>query len=273
MTLFPAGGTFFISSDYTNPPKDEDEEAAEDLARGKWWRVEAVGARVRRLPTLVRRRKGKKTGQESKEVGAKGLELGKTASRIKGTTPGEDHPSGAALRRASTSRSHDLRRVVTTASVRELAGTAAAAAFEDTTDHNRRVSHGRAQRSELDRARMQTIQGSRANSAFGDDEGTFRGGSAIDDSPSPTDKTPSSPPLDPTSDPPPLSRRRRVFLSVKSFVFSLITPPTIALVSALVFALVIPLKALFVLIPEGNFHPTAPDGGSVSPSSPPRRSF
>lgn len=197
--------------------------------------------------------------------------MGKTVSRGRGRTPGhhgsDEPPFPTTLRRASTSKSHDLRRVVTTASVRELAGAAAAAAFEDTTEHNRRVSHGRTHRTDSDRARMQTIQGSRANSAFGDDEITFQDGSALDDSPSPTptDKRPSSPPLDPTS-PPPLSRGRRVFLGVKSFVFSLITPPTIALVSALVCALVIPLKALFVLIPEGNFHPTAPDGGPVSPS-------
>jgi hypothetical protein len=66
----------------------------------------------------------------------------------------------------------------------------------------------------------------------------------------------------PPSPTPPHSTRRRILHSILSFLRSLVSPPTIALLSALVIAVVAPLKALFVADPSttSTFHPTAPDG-------------
>lgn len=52
----------------------------------------------------------------------------------------------------------------------------------------------------------------------------------------------------------------RVLHSLKTFFLSLVSPPTISLLSALIIALIPTLKSLFVYTPESTFHPTAPDG-------------
>lgn len=52
----------------------------------------------------------------------------------------------------------------------------------------------------------------------------------------------------------------RVLHSITTFLGSLVSPPTVALLSALVIALVPTLKSLFVYTTESSFHPTAPDG-------------
>ncbi|GAA5954599.1 hypothetical protein JCM21900_006078 [Sporobolomyces salmonicolor] len=52
----------------------------------------------------------------------------------------------------------------------------------------------------------------------------------------------------------------RVLVGVRGFVRSLLTPPTISLLTALVCALVDRLKALFTEVPNYSWHPTAPDG-------------
>ncbi|GAA5959849.1 hypothetical protein JCM10213_008314, partial [Rhodosporidiobolus nylandii] len=56
------------------------------------------------------------------------------------------------------------------------------------------------------------------------------------------------------------SRAAHVLQSVKGFVLSLATPPTISLVLALLCALVNRLKALFTTVENYDWHPTAPDG-------------
>lgn len=48
--------------------------------------------------------------------------------------------------------------------------------------------------------------------------------------------------------------------SITTFLGSLVSPPTVALLSALIIALVPTLKSLFVYTDESSFHPTAPDG-------------
>lgn len=53
---------------------------------------------------------------------------------------------------------------------------------------------------------------------------------------------------------------RRVWHSVKGFLWTLLQPPTLALILGLICALVTPLQALFVETDQGSFHPEAPDG-------------
>ncbi|KAI5481774.1 hypothetical protein MNV49_000051 [Pseudohyphozyma bogoriensis] len=62
--------------------------------------------------------------------------------------------------------------------------------------------------------------------------------------------------LDPSTDP---RAHVRVWHSVKTFLLSLVSPPTVALFFGLVIALVPVLKSLFVL-DASSWHPTAPDG-------------
>ncbi|ORY81838.1 auxin efflux carrier [Leucosporidium creatinivorum] len=52
----------------------------------------------------------------------------------------------------------------------------------------------------------------------------------------------------------------RVLHSITTFFGSLVSPPTVALLSALIIALIPTLKSLFVYTSESSFHPTAPDG-------------
>ncbi|KAI5476437.1 peroxisomal biogenesis factor 5 [Pseudohyphozyma bogoriensis] len=62
--------------------------------------------------------------------------------------------------------------------------------------------------------------------------------------------------LDPSNDP---RAYIRVLHSIKSFLLSLVSPPTVTLLTGLVIALVPVLKSLFVL-DASSWHPTAPDG-------------
>ena len=53
----------------------------------------------------------------------------------------------------------------------------------------------------------------------------------------------------------------RVLQSILSFFKSLVSPPTVALLLALIIAVVPALKALFIAPADGaTFHPVAPDG-------------
>lgn len=52
----------------------------------------------------------------------------------------------------------------------------------------------------------------------------------------------------------------RVFHSILSVLNGFASPPTVALLSALVIALIPSLKSLFVYTDDSSFHPTAPDG-------------
>lgn len=58
---------------------------------------------------------------------------------------------------------------------------------------------------------------------------------------------------------PPRSFRRRIFASAKTFFAALISPPSITIILAFPIALVTPLKALFVPVPNSPI-PNAPDG-------------
>lgn len=155
--------------------------------------------------------------------------------------------------RTTTSRS------IGQASVRELAGAAAAASVEDTGEHGRKLSFGRGQlRMALaERERLKTIVGSPAHSVFDDDGDETAVGTSLDAGAPPPSKLAASPlpphhPFPPGSeadaphedDEAPRPLLKRILLGVKDFALSLCTPPTISLVSALVCALVQKLKAV-----------------------------
>lgn len=144
-----------------------------------------------------------------------------------------------------------------------MAGAAAAASVEDTGAPGRKVSFGRGQlRMALaERERLKTIVGSPAHSVFDDEGDETAVGSAIEAGgapPSPAQKlaaTSSLPPHDPYppgSEVEPYDEEqeiskplwKRILLGVKEFALSLITPPTISLISALVCALVQKLKSV-----------------------------
>ncbi|ORY75966.1 auxin efflux carrier [Leucosporidium creatinivorum] len=280
LTLFPFRGTLLIQRDYTHPPKEVEDE--ENVSKGRWSRVKAASEHVRSLPGLVRRRKG---GREQAEEG-EGTSKAEDGEK-EGETAASAAEPGSAMHLRSTrsppTTFSDLQRVTTSrsigqASVRELAGTAAAASVEDTAEeHQRRASFGRGQlRMALaERERLKTIVGSPAHSVFDDDGADTAVGTSTDVPPSPSRKLPSNslpphqlfpngsheePPFLEEEVAPPRPLPLRILLGVKEFALSLLTPPTISLVTALVCALVTKLKALFVFVDGSSFNPTAPDG-------------
>lgn len=259
--MFPCQGTRLISRDYSHPPKDsEDEETAPTTLVSKstgstnWWRTK--GDSIRMYPTVVMNEKMDEKLPVNKEEEDSSYidsinELHKhpqTRSRSKSFPS----PSGSS-QRPPFADFVPLDRIITnksigSASVRELAGAAVGATFEDTSERRRGVSAGKRKQHQNDFDRMKTIVGSRANSVFGD-----RCSSPIG-----SIKTLSSLEVPPSSLVP-ISLTKKITNTILPFLASLATPPTIALSLALLFALVKDLKALFVYDPTNSFHPTAPD--------------
>lgn len=72
-----------------------------------------------------------------------------------------------------------------------------------------------------------------------------------------TSPSPSLPPLTPSTHP---SATIRVLHSIGTFFNSLVSPPTVALLVAIIIAIVPTLKSLFLYTSSSSFHPVAPDG-------------
>lgn len=251
--MFPCQGTRLISRDYSHPPKDtEDEETAATLeskstASTNWWRM--GGDSIRMYPTLPMNEQMKEKISIEKE--------GEVSNYMDTINQLDKHPQTRSRSQSFPSPSGSsqrppfadfmpLDRVITnksigSASIRELAGAAVSATFEDTSER-RRSSISKRKQHQNDFDRMKTIVGSRANSVFGDR------------CPSPIQsvKTLSNTSLRP------ISLFKRIVNAILPFLASLATPPTIALSLALLFALVKNLKALFIYDPTNSFHPTAP---------------
>ncbi|GAA5912699.1 hypothetical protein JCM6882_005765 [Rhodosporidiobolus microsporus] len=288
ITLFPMRGIHLIERDYTHPPKP-----LEDLEGGDPHASQS-SALLRKIGGMVRRRKGgEATGEPEAEDGkVPGAGLRKISSTASRRDP---VPSFSPIHRTTTSRSID------SASVREIAGAAYAAAPSETPEHlseasavapsggqhHRRGSFGRMQlrQAMAERDRLKTIVGSPNGSVVDDDgditevgtdrtggmDGSLRkgegltavltGSTPIKEQESADGKGASK--TDAQTEPEEeqeKSRAKKVLLSVKGFVLSLATPPTIALVTALVIALVDRLKALFVVVDGYDWQPTAPEG-------------
>ncbi|SCZ89290.1 BZ3500_MvSof-1268-A1-R1_Chr1-1g01084 [Microbotryum saponariae] len=254
ITLFPMRGTWFIQADYTRvKPSSDDEEEGVGANTGGW-----AGTREKVSRLLNRRRKAQPTRPEAETDLSSGEENVPATERT--VDPTRQMATFSDLRRQTSSRS------IGSHSIRELASTAQAAAVDDTSEHNRKWSFGRAQlqAAQNERERLKTIMASPAQSVSGDEtvevsefEGQARrvngdGGASFEKAgPSSEQGTSSSIRQG--------GKWTHFAKELRSFVTSCITPPTISLVFALVCALVKPVKALF-LDASYSFHPTAPDG-------------
>lgn len=273
ITLFPLGGTRLIQKDYENLP-EQDEESAEHIGPGPWSRLKSATNHLQNVPSLIKRRVQRRP-RPSVNALADELNDDKESPASPPTAsnalPESSNGGFPDLRRVRSSRQPafgtDLRRVATTrsiggASLRELAGAAAAASFEDTGELSRKYSMGRDKRAAEERAKLQTIVGSRPQSVFDDADEITDSGIACEPTTSTLPELKESRKEDGRSAaaPPPDSLAHRVLLASWSFFRSLFTPPTISLISGLVIALVPKLKAIFVYVPGASFNPTAPDG-------------
>ncbi|PRQ74237.1 Auxin efflux carrier [Rhodotorula toruloides] len=282
ITLFPMRGIHLIERDYTHPPPPLADDEQEKGALDKYRRAcSKVGGFVRR--------RGKRSGLgldgEESIVGEKAAtpaldELHKVAS----TASQRRYPQAtfSPLHRQTTSRSIDR------SSIREIASAAHAASPADTPGQLASTApDGPARRRllQLERERLRTIVGSPAGSVV-DDEITEVGtqsatkevevadekaGARLNsvgslDKSAVTKETAKAEDMKEIADAADDEEAeeatgvRRFLISVKGFALSLLTPPTISLVAALVCALVKPLKALFTTVPDYSWHPTAPDG-------------
>ncbi|GAA5823082.1 hypothetical protein JCM11251_007479 [Rhodosporidiobolus azoricus] len=287
ITLFPLRGIHLIERDYTHPPKPlSDVEHADPMATQS-------SALFRKIEGAVRRRKGEGATKliadqdKASPVGEKPS----SASLHKIPSTSSRHgpvPSFSPIHRTTTSRSIDA------ASIREIAGAAYAAAPSETPEHlseastvppgngpHRRGSFGRLQlrQAMAERERLRTIVGS-PNGSVVDDDGeiteigtdsvrkgdgltaVMTGSTPVKEQESVAGKIVSKEEEETETEEEPERKTTavRVLLSVKGFLLSLATPPTIALVSALIIALVDRLKALFVVVDGYYWRPTAPDG-------------
>lgn len=282
VTLFPLNGIGLIKADYTHPylpPTDAEEGVLSTSAhqQGKWWQ------KPQQL-LIPSRRRAHKAAQSDGSIS-----LDHTgASKAFGSDI--ELPE---LTETSSARERDeftpLGRKTSGTSVRELAGAAIAGPVEDTSAHNRRVSFGKERRrlrmERKERERLQTIVGSRAGSrapsVYDPDEIAVADDDAEDESggttavPSSADETHTKKEKQEAVDrltlgesrPPSVESKaqrewnaRRVGRAVWGVAGTLVTPPTISLITSLIIALVNVLKALFVVTDVGTFHPTAPDG-------------
>ncbi|BGP42192.1 Protein M3 [Rhodotorula kratochvilovae] len=292
ITLFPARGIHLIERDYTHPPRElSREEQEEQAARGPLDNLRGIG---RNVSGLVRRRRGGRVDASSEEErGA----LPKEAVEEKPAAPTHfPQATFSPLHRQTTSRSIDAASVreiagaAHAASPSDVPGRFAGASATPASELLRSTSLGRRQLRGVIAAeqRLRTIAGSRATSTAGDyDEEITEVGTQPPDELDRLERkevglapTLSSSALEEKREEPEerdaqlasssvheeevVERERpvwqRVLVSVKEFALSLLTPPTISLVTALICALVNPLKALFVPVDDYGWHPTAPDG-------------
>ncbi|BGP34061.1 Protein M3 [Rhodotorula toruloides] len=284
ITLFPMRGIHLIERDYTHPPPpladDEEEKGALDKYRRA---CSKVGGFVRR--------RGRGSGS--------GLDVDVSIAAEKAAMPALDElhkvastasqrrypqPTFSPLHRQTTSRSIDR------SSIREIASAAHAASPADTPGQlASSAPDGPARRRllQLEQERLRTIVGSPAGSVVdgettevgtqtatkevevADEKAGARLSSigSLDKSAVPKEKETAQvedmkgiADAADDEDAEEASGVRRFLISVKGFTLSLLTPPTISLVAALICALVKPLKALFTTVPDYSWHPTAPDG-------------
>ncbi|KAK4052383.1 Protein M3 [Microbotryomycetes sp. JL201] len=272
VTMFPLKGTLFISRDYTHSPRkipaDQEASAMDKTPFNKLAKAARTGLRQRRRQTNVDAENAVEEDNAAATVGTEQNLSNQMVVLPTGFTP---------LRRTSTSRSSQP-------SIRELAGTAAAASVEEG-NRGRRPSlskrHEQFRQALRAQDQLRTIVGSPAHSVFDDTgEETVTAVETNDSRNQPGSKLAQSR-LDPVSQEDGdekievdntqggsvLSEAareepmwKRLLRGVRDFVSSLATPPTLSLLTALVCALVSKLKALFVFVPDQAFNPVAPDG-------------
>ncbi|GAA5881038.1 hypothetical protein JCM3774_003076 [Rhodotorula dairenensis] len=290
ITLFPLRGLSLIERDYSHPARLLSDE--EEIERTQRSRLHSLRAARTRVGEVLRRRRseGAPGGLSAAESTAEKVEgaphwvephdLARTASLRVPPGPATFSP----LHRQTTSRSLDA------ASVREIAGAAHAASPAETTgqfsgtaglQHRRPSQCRRTERDLRTREHLRTIVGSPTGSVIDDGEITEVGTeSAVDDQKDCRaemerddqakrieEMAEDDDEKDDLQGAVALSEgdacrpfAMSVLLGAKEFGLSLLTPPTISLVVALVCALVKPLKALFTVVPDYDWHPTAPDG-------------
>lgn len=243
VTMFPMNGAHLIARDYLYPIKDSEDE--ETLPRDnkknstsndkKEEQDESKGEEASNYLRSTTNRLDKGVSTQPFRSRSQSFPNGSTSS----STLRPHFADSAPLGRITSNRST---RSIGTASIRELAGAAAGAAFEDTSIGRRKFN-------------LKTIVGSRTNSILDIEEieldGTTRCRSPLGSIKSIEE---SEETLLPT-----LSISQRIKNGTIYFLRSLATPPTISLTLALLFALVKDLKALFVYDPTISFHPLAPD--------------
>lgn len=285
VTLFPLRGVALIQWDYTRPPKDEDEAAA--VSTGKWWRIKEVQRRALAIPSILRNRKlnrapgGLEAGMEDKvtpqideKVAGNGQEevggepIFPALHRI--TTSRQSRNTGADLRRLATVRS------IGSVSIREMASAAVAPSFEDTDLHARRLSESRGVvERERELSKLRNGANVASSSVFdeevtevGTEIGTKAKSSRLDSGgalKTSNSEWTAAEEKEGEWDDNAADRKQsiwttaRILQGFKNFLLSLVTPPTIALVTSLICAVVNDLKCLFVVVPGSSFHPTAPD--------------
>lgn len=266
ITLFPMRGIHLIERDYTHPPPpladDEQEKGALDKYRRACSKVGGfVRRRAKRSSSGL---DGEASSVEEKLPVPTLDELHKVASTA--SQRRYPHATFSPLHRQTTSRSIDR------SSIREIASAAHAASPADTPGQLASTApDGPARRRllQLERDRLRTIVGSPAGSVVDDEiteAGTQsatkevevaneKGGTRLSSVGS-LDKSAETKAMAEVEDMKEIAEAaedeeaeeasgvRRFLISVKGFALSLLTPPTISLVAALICALVKPLKAV-----------------------------
>ncbi|GAA5922000.1 hypothetical protein JCM3775_003456 [Rhodotorula graminis] len=294
ITLFPMRGIHLIERDYTHPARVLSEEEAEaHAARSPLHSLRGIG---RNVGGLVRRRRGgrKAAAGRDEEQGASSVAAGRDEAEKAAADAAQ--PTFAPLRRQTTSRSHDAASIreiagaAHAASPSDVTGQFAGAPVTPASETLRRGSFGRRHLRGVVAAeqRLKTIAASRATSAVGDEDeeitevGTqppdeldrkdmqlaatrSTSAAAIEEKLSGDEKDGAALSMQGEEEEHEAAERvrprwLRVLVGVKGFALSLLTPPTISLVTALICALVKPLKALFTTVEDYDWHPTAPDG-------------
>ncbi|GJN92474.1 hypothetical protein Rhopal_005504-T1 [Rhodotorula paludigena] len=299
ITLFPMRGIHLIERDYTHPPRElTDEEKEEHAARGPLHSLRVAGRNVGGL--VRRRRGGRVGVDDEAAAPAGATATDEAEEKRSTTqhplptfSPLHRQTTSRSIDSASV---REIAGAAHAASPPEVPGQFLGATATPVSELMRTRSFGQRHVRHVlaaeQRARLQPIAGSRAVSVADDEDITEVGTQMTDDTDERTEKkemllartmSPPSVPEDrhadtsferekgdldhnvassevDNEDEPQRGRAMRWLISVKGFVLSLLTPPTISLVIALICALVNPLKALFVTVPDYGWNPTAPDG-------------
>jgi len=277
ITLFPMRGIHLIERDYSHPPRVLSEEEAEaHAARSPLHSLRGIG---RNVGGLVRRRRGGRKGAAGSDEEQGAPEVAARRDEAEKLAPVHPQPTFSPLRRQTTSRSHDAASIreiagaAHAASPSDVTGQFAGAALTPASETLRRGSFGRRHLRGVVAAeqRLKTIAASRATSTVGDDDeeitevgtqppdeldrkemqlaATRTSSAPIEEKQSDDEKDGAALSMrDDDEEHEAAERVRprlvRVLVGVKGFALSLLTPPTISLVTALICALVKPLKAV-----------------------------
>ncbi|GAA5859042.1 hypothetical protein JCM8547_003980 [Rhodosporidiobolus lusitaniae] len=291
LTLFPMRGIHLIERDYTHPARplsdfEDNPQAAQS------------GALMRKLGGAIRQRRGKSAKGSDGEVEESKVEEGEKAGMAQlNKIASRPVATFSPLHRTTTARSMDAASVREIASQAYAAAPnqtpehlSEASSSTGGDRVARRGSFGRGQLRlaipQVERERLKTIVGSPSGSVVDDGditevgtERTFESGAKegggreagleamLTSSTSVKGETMDEQHgtrSEQEEDGETLQRKRHpamgVLISVKNFCLATATPPTIALVTALICALVNPLKALFTTVDDYDWQPTAPDG-------------